>query len=127
MRKAIETKNAPSAVGPYSQGIVSGGLVFTSGQLGIDPLTGEFAGTDIESQTHQVFRNIKAVLEEGGSGLDHVCKVTVFLEDMNDFRTVNGIYKTYFCEPYPARSAVQAAALPLGGRIEAEAVGVIPS
>ena len=121
-KKAIRTDEAPAAVGPYSQGIVLDSLVFTSGQLGIDPATGAFAGEDTESQARQMFKNLKAVLEAGGSGLDKVVKVTVFLADIADFKKVNAIYAEHFNEPFPARSAVQAAALPLGARIEAEAV-----
>ena len=122
MKHAIQTTSAPAAVGPYSQGITLDSLVFTSGQLGIDPATGSFAGEDTESQAVQMFENLKAVLEAGGSGLDKVVKVTVFLEDIADFKKVNAIYAQYFSEPFPARSAVQAAALPLGAKIEAEAI-----
>ncbi|MBN2509674.1 MAG: RidA family protein [Spirochaetales bacterium] len=122
MKHAVHTDKAPAAVGPYSQGITWESLVFTSGQLGIDPATGSFAGADTESQAVQVFENLKAVLEAAGSGLDKVIKVTVFLADMADFKKVNEVYARYFSKPFPARSAVQVAALPLGGRIEAEAV-----
>ena len=97
-------------------------LVFTSGQLGLDPATGAFAGEDTEAQAKQMFENLKAVLEAGGSGLDKVLKVTVFLADISDFKKVNAIYAQYFSEPFPARSAVQVAALPLGAKIEAEAI-----
>jgi 2-iminobutanoate/2-iminopropanoate deaminase len=121
-REKISTEKAPAAVGPYSQGIEVNGFVYTAGQLGIVPGTKDFAGPDVESQTRQALENLKAVLEAGGSCLKHVVKTTVFLLDMGEFGRMNGVYAEYFPESPPARSAVQVAALPLGGRVEIEAV-----
>lgn len=123
MNKAIiATEAAPAAVGPYSQGVQLGEFIFTAGQLGIVPDTGEFAGPDIESQTRQALKNLRAVLEAGGSCLKHVVKVTVFLRDINEFSRMNAVYAEFFSDDPPARSAVQVAALPLDGRVEIEAV-----
>jgi 2-iminobutanoate/2-iminopropanoate deaminase len=121
-KQIIVTENAPAAVGPYSQGVSLGGLVFTAGQLGIVPGTKDFAGPDIESQTRQALENLKAVLEAGGSCLQHVVKVTVFLQDIDEFSRMNEVYAEFFSDDPPARSAVQVAALPLGGRVEIEAL-----
>jgi 2-iminobutanoate/2-iminopropanoate deaminase len=121
-KQIIATDKAPAAVGPYSQGVRLGDLIFTAGQLGIVPGTKEFAGPDIESQTRQALENVKAVLEADGSCLKHVVKTTVFLQDIGEFTRMNGVYAEFFPESPPARSAVQVAALPLGGRVEIEAV-----
>ena len=121
MRK-IETNNAPAAIGPYSQGIVTGNLLFVSGQLPIDPKTGEFAGDDIVSQTRQSLENIKAIIVEAGSSMDKVVKTTVFLTDINDFGKMNEIYGEYFTGVCPARCAYQVSALPKGAKVEIEAV-----
>jgi 2-iminobutanoate/2-iminopropanoate deaminase len=121
-KQIVSTDHAPAAVGPYSQGVRVGGFVFSAGQLGLVPGTGDFAGPDIESQTRQALQNLKAVLEAGGSCLEHVVKTTVFLADMGEFARMNAIYAEFFPNSPPARSAVQAAALPLGGRVEIEAV-----
>lgn len=123
-RRIISTDKAPAAVGPYSQGVSAGDFIFTAGQLGIVPGTKEFAGSDIESQTRQALENLRAVLEASGSCLKHVVKTTVFLADMGEFGQMNAVYAEYFAENLPARSAVQAAALPLGGRVEIEAVAL---
>jgi 2-iminobutanoate/2-iminopropanoate deaminase len=121
-RQIVATDKAPAAVGPYSQAVQVGDLVYTAGQLGIVPGTKEFAGTDIEAQTRQALENVKAVLEAAGSCLQHVVKTTVFLQDIEEFGRMNGVYAEFFPENPPARSAVQVAALPLGGRVEIEAV-----
>jgi 2-iminobutanoate/2-iminopropanoate deaminase len=121
-KEVIATDKAPAAVGPYSQGVRVGQLVFTAGQLGIVPGTKDFAGADIASQTRQALRNVQTVLEAGGSCLDHVVKVTVFMQDMKEFSLMNEVYAQFFSKKPPARSAVQVAALPLGGRVEIEAV-----
>jgi len=121
-KQIIATDQAPAAVGPYSQAVQFGDFVFTAGQLGIVPGTGDFAGADIQSQTRQALENLAAVLEAGGSCLKHVIKVTVFLQDIEEFSQMNEVYAEFFSEDPPARSAVQVAALPLGGRVEIEAV-----
>jgi 2-iminobutanoate/2-iminopropanoate deaminase len=123
-REIVATDQAPAAVGPYSQAVRTASFVYTAGQLGIVPGTKEFAGPDIESQTRQALQNLKTVLKAGGSCLEHVVKTTVFLADMGEFARMNGIYAEFFAENPPARSAVQAAALPLGGRVEIEAVAL---
>ena len=118
----IATDRAPAAVGPYSQGVQLGHLVFTAGQLGLVPETGKFAGADVQTQTRQALENVKGVLEAAGSCLKHVVKVTVFLQDMGEFSLMNEVYAEFFSENPPARSAVEVAALPLGGRVEIEAI-----
>jgi 2-iminobutanoate/2-iminopropanoate deaminase len=122
---AIATPNAPTAIGPYSQGILAGGFVFTSGQLGLDPLTGEFAGTTAAEQAQQAILNVQAVLAAAGLKLTDVVKTTVFLRDIRDFAAVNGVYGAFFTSgELPARSAVQVAGLPRGALVEIEAVAV---
>jgi 2-iminobutanoate/2-iminopropanoate deaminase len=124
-RSVISTTQAAAAVGPYSQGIRLGGLVFASGQLPIDPATGGFP-EGIEAQTHASLRNLKAVLEAGGASLASVVKTTVFLADMNEFAAMNAVYGTYFPEAPPARSTVQVARLPRDARVEVEAIAEVP-
>ncbi len=121
-KKTILTDKAPAAIGPYSQGVVSNGFLFTSGQLPIDPETGKIPDGSIEEKAHIVFRNLSAIAKKAGSSLDNAVKTTVFLKDINNFQAVNGIYAMYFKEPFPARSAFQVAALPLGAEIEVEAI-----
>ena len=121
-KQIIATADAPAAVGPYSQGVQTSDLVFTAGQLGIIPGTKEFAGTAIEDQTRQALENVKAVLEAGGSCLKHVVKTTVFLQDISEFTRMNGVYAEFFSEEPPARATLQAAALPLGARVEIDVV-----
>ncbi len=123
-KEIIKTKKAPGAIGPYSQAVKIGNTIYTSGQLGIDPQTGEL-GEDLTSQAHQVFKNIKAVLEAAGASMDHVVKTMVFLSDINDFVAVNDIYKEYFSDNYPARSAVEVAKLPKDAKLEIEAIAII--
>lgn len=125
MRKVVATTKAPAAIGPYVQANVIGNLVFTSGQLGFDPETGNFVEGGVEEQTHQVFRNLKAVLEEAGTSLDKVIKTTCFLKDMNDFAKVNAVYASYFEGEFPSRSAVEVARLPKDGLIEIEAIAYL--
>lgn len=122
MKNAVATTKAPGAIGPYSQGIATDCMVYTSGQLGLTP-DGKLPET-IEEQTRQSLENVKAVLEGAGSSMDKVVKTTVFLKDMNDFAVMNGIYAQYFKEPFPARSAVQVAKLPKDGKVEIEVVAV---
>jgi len=124
-RKIISTPNAPAAVGPYSQGVVVGNLVFTAGQIPIDPQTGKMIEGDIQAQTEQVLRNIQAVLEAAGSSLANVVKCTVFLADISEFGAMNEVYGRFFTNNPPARSAFQVAALPLGARIEIEAIATL--
>lgn len=119
--KVISTDKAPAAIGPYSQARVVGNLVYTSGQIGIIPETGEVA-VGIEGQAHQVFKNISEILKAAGSDMSKVVKTTVFIKDMNDFATVNGIYAQYFTEPYPARSCVEVARLPKDLLVECEVI-----
>ena len=122
--KAINTKNAPAAIGPYSQAIEVNGFVYTSGQLPIDPATGEFAGSDIKSQAEQSLKNVKAILEEAGLTMKNVVKTTVFLADMADFAAFNEVYARYFPSA-PARSCVAVKALPKGSLVEVEAVAEV--
>ena len=121
-RNPIHSGKAPAAVGPYSQAIATDTLLFTSGMIPIDPQTGTIAEADIETHAHQVFRNLQAVAEAAGTELAKALKVTVFLTNMADFQRVNSVYTQYFQQPYPARSAIQVAALPLGAAIEVEAI-----
>ena len=120
--KAITTESAPDAIGPYSQAISSGNFVFVSGQLGIDPRTGQLVNADIKVQTRQSLENIKAILSEASLSMADVVQVQVFLSDIKDFASMNEIYADYFSPPYPARAAIQAAALPKGGLVEITAV-----
>ena len=119
--KEIKTNSAPQAIGPYSQAIVCGNLLFTSGQIPIIPETGELA-EGLEAQAHQVFKNIKNLIEAAGSSIDNVVKTTVFIKDMNDFAKINEIYAEYFTEPYPARSCVEVARLPKDVSLEVETI-----
>ncbi|MFP6006500.1 RidA family protein [Helicobacter pylori] len=124
MKEIIHSTLAPKAIGPYSQAIATNDLVFVSGQLGIDASTGEFKGTDIHSQTTQSMENIKAILKEAGLGMDSVVKTTILLKSLDDFAVVNGIYGSYFKEPYPARATFQVAKLPKDALVEIEAIAV---
>lgn len=119
--KTINTTNAPAAIGPYSQAQVTGNLVITSGQLGVDPSTGEMPAA-LEAQCELAFRNVKAVLEAAGSSISKTVKTTVFITDMKNFGVVNGIYSKYFSEPFPARSCIEVSALPKGGLVECEVI-----
>jgi 2-iminobutanoate/2-iminopropanoate deaminase len=121
-RKRIHTDRAPAAIGPYSQAIASGGFVFTAGQIGLDPGTGEFVEGGVAEQAERALQNLSAVLEAAGTSMKDVVKTSVFLADMGDFVTVNEVYAGFFSEPFPARSAVQAAKLPRGALVEIEAV-----
>jgi 2-iminobutanoate/2-iminopropanoate deaminase len=125
-REAIATQAAPAAVGPYSQAIKANGFVFASGQLGLNPATGKLR-EGLEAQTHQALANIQAVLSAAGASMADVVKTTIFLVDISQFATVNGIYGTAFPSPPPARSTVQVAALPLGGLVEIEAIALLKS
>ncbi|HHT50335.1 MAG TPA: RidA family protein [Eubacteriaceae bacterium] len=125
-KEPINSPNAPAAIGPYSQGVKIGNLFFTSGQMAIDPKTGEFIGEDIQAETKQTLDNIKAILEAANTNLENVIKTTVFIKDMNDFGKINEIYGQYFTENQPARSCVEVARLPKDANIEIEVIAVIP-
>lgn len=123
--KAIASEKAPAAIGPYSQAVQAGNTIYVSGQLPIDPEIGEFAGSDIATQTQQSLNNIRNILEKAGTDMGHVVKTTVLLADISDFAAMNAVYAEFFKEPFPARAAFQVAALPKGARVEIEAVAVI--
>ena len=125
-RIAVSTKQAPDAIGPYSQGIIAAQqFLFTAGQIPINPATGELAGSDITTQTKQVLENLKAILDAGGSNLASVVKTTVFMKDLSEFGAMNEVYAEYFRETPPARSTVQVSRLPRDVRVEIEAIGLI--
>jgi 2-iminobutanoate/2-iminopropanoate deaminase len=125
--KRIQTDHAPAAIGPYSQAMVHGGIVYTAGQIPLDPRTGDLLDGDIQQQTEQVFKNLRAVLEAAGASLDSVIKTTVFLRDMNEFAAMNEVYASHFGQHAPARSTVQAARLPRDCGVEIEAIAVVGS
>ncbi len=125
MRQAVSTPSAPQAIGPYSQGIRAGSLLFVSGQVPIDPATGNIVDGDIAAQTHRVLQNITEILKAGGASLDHVVRTTVFLADMNDFAAMNAVYATYFNAPAPARATVQVSRLPKDARVEIDVIASI--
>ncbi len=125
MKKEIRTESAPLPIGPYSQGIASdaGELVFTAGQIALEPGRSELCSDNVENQARQAMENVRAILDEAGSGIDQVIKVTIFLRDMNDYARVNQVYSDFFSEPpYPARSVVEVARLPMDALVEIEAV-----
>jgi 2-iminobutanoate/2-iminopropanoate deaminase len=122
MRNAILTDKAPKPVGPYSQGIIEGDFVFVAGQGCINPQTGALELGDVRSETKRVFENLRAILQAAGSSLDHVVKCNVYLRDMNDFAAMNEVYQTYFSPPFPARTTIQAGALPGGIAVEIECI-----
>lgn len=122
--ETVSTDNAPGAIGPYSQAVKAGGMIFCSGQIPIDPSTGEFVSQDVAEQTEQVLKNLSAVLEAAGTSLGNVVKTTVFLADMADFAAMNDVYAAYFSENKPARATVQAARLPRDAKVEIECVAV---
>lgn len=122
MRQAVSTTSAPEAIGPYSQAVRAGSLLFVSGQVPIDPATGQIVSGDIGVQTHRVFQNIGEILKAGGASFDHVVRTTVFLADMNDFAAMNEAYATYFTAPAPARATVQVSRLPKDARVEIDVI-----
>lgn len=125
MKEIIQTEHAPNAIGPYSQAVKANGLVFASGQIPIDPETGQFVAGGIVEQTEQVLKNLAAVLEAAGSGLDRIVKTTVFLADMQEFVAMNEVYGRFFKETPPARATVEAARLPRDARVEIEAIALV--
>lgn len=122
MKKKIQTDNAPKAIGPYSQAVSFGNLIFTSGQIAIHPASGKIVHDEIEGQTRQVMANLKSILEAGGSDLTKVLKSSIFLHDINEFSRFNDVYATYFPDNPPARSTFQVSALPLGAKVEIEMI-----
>ncbi len=124
MKQVISTSNAPAAIGPYSQAIRAGKTLYTSGQLGIDPKTGDLVPGGVKEQTEQVFKNLVSVLEAGETSLDKVVKTLVFLSDMSDFAAMNEVYSSYFKEPFPARSAVAVKTLPKNALVEIEVIAI---
>ena len=122
MKTAISTKNAPAAIGPYSQAIEVNGMIYTSGMIPINPQTGELVTGSVEEQAEQAFTNLKALIEASGSSMDKVVKTVVFIKNMDDFGKINAIYEKYFSEPYPARSCVEVARLPKDVALEVEAI-----
>jgi len=125
MREAVRTEKAPAAIGPYSQAVRMGNLLFCSGQIPLDPATGELVTGDVAAQTLQVFANLGAVLSEAGAGFEHVARTTVYLADMGDFAAMNAVYATFFSTPAPARSTIQAAGLPRNARVEIDVIAVL--
>jgi len=125
MRHAISTKDAPQAIGPYSQGIRAGNMLFVSGQGHLDPATGALVDGDVATQTRRVMENIGAILTAGGAGFDHVVRTTVYLADMNDFAAMNAVYAEYFSAPAPARTTIQAARLPKDMRVEIDVIAAL--
>ena len=124
MRTIIHTDKAPAAIGPYSQGVCCGELIFTAGQIPLDPASGKMVDGPFEEQVDQVLRNLSGILSAAGSDLDHVLKFTVYLTDLTNFPALNQVFEKYFAQDPPARSAVQVAALPLGAEVEIEAVAL---
>ena len=124
VRRIVQTGEAPQAIGPYSQAVVAGGFVFASGQIPLDPRTGEFVAGGIAEQTERVLRNVSEVLQAAGTGLDKVVKTTVYLADMNDFAAMNEVYGAFFGENPPARSTVEAARLPRDARVEIDVIAL---
>jgi 2-iminobutanoate/2-iminopropanoate deaminase len=125
MREVVLTARGPKPIGPYSQAIKSNGFLFVSGQIALDPTSGEFVGTDVRQQTERVLENLKAILEAAGTSLKHVVKTTVFLKDMNDFPAMNETYAQYFNTNPPARSTIQAARLPKDALVEIDVVAAL--
>ncbi len=125
MRTAVSSDGAPKAIGPYSQAIRAGSLLFLSGQIPIDPATGQMVDGDIAQQTHRVFKNLEAILTAAGASFDNVVRTTVYLADMSDFAAMNEVYGTYFSSPAPARATVQAARLPRDARVEIDLIASI--
>lgn len=125
MKEIVSTTNAPGAIGPYSQAIKAGGMIFCSGQIPIDPTTGEFVSHIVSEQTEQVLKNLSEVLKAAGASLDSVVKTTVFLADMNDFAEMNEVYGRFFSDNKPARATVEAARLPRDAKVEIECIAVV--
>jgi 2-iminobutanoate/2-iminopropanoate deaminase len=125
VRQAVTTPDAPAAIGPYSQAVRAGALLFVSGQIAIDPATGSMEGGEVAAQTHRVLRNLAAILEAAGTSLDRVVRTTVYLADMDDFAAMNEVYAGYFASPAPARATIQAARLPRDARVEIDVIAEV--
>jgi 2-iminobutanoate/2-iminopropanoate deaminase len=125
VRQAVSSPSAPLAIGPYSQAIRAGSLLFVSGQIPLDPATGNLVEGDLAAHTHRVFQNLSAILAAAGATFDNVVRTTVYLADMNDFPAMNAVYATYFSSPAPARATVQAARLPKDARVEIDVIAVL--
>jgi 2-iminobutanoate/2-iminopropanoate deaminase len=126
VREPVSTSRAPAAIGPYSQAIKAGGFLFVSGQVALDPATGQLDEGDVSAQTRRVFGNLGAILEAAGASFNDVVKTTVYLKDMSDFGVMNEIYGTYFTAPYPARATIQAARLPKDVGVEIDLIALLP-
>jgi 2-iminobutanoate/2-iminopropanoate deaminase len=124
-KRKVQTNGAPAALGPYSQGVVMDGWILTAGQAAIDPETGELVEADVAKQTDRTLRNIQAILEAAGSNMDRIVRATVYLTDMNDYAAMNSVYKSYFSEPFPARTCVEVSRLPGGTRVEIDAIAKV--
>jgi reactive intermediate/imine deaminase len=124
-KEIISTENAPQAIGPYSQAVKAGNLIFISGQVPLNPKTGDLVTESIEDQARQVLDNVKSICEAAGQSLDDILKISIFLTDLNNFAVVNDVMKEYFSEPYPARATVEVSGLPLGVNVEIEAIVLI--
>lgn len=124
-RQQIAASGAPGALGPYSQALHAGNLLFCSGQIGLDPVTGSLVGEDIQAQTRRAMDNLSAIMAEAGTSWDHVVRTTIYLTDLDDFSVVNAAYAAYLSSPFPARTTVQVAALPKGARVEIDAIAVM--
>lgn len=124
MKQIVTTNNAPGAIGPYSQAVIANGMLFTSGQIPVDPVSGEIPA-EVEKQAETSLKNLRAIVEEAGSSMDKVLKTTVFIKDMNDFGKINEVYAQFFAEPFPARSCVEVARLPKDVLVEIECVAMI--
>jgi 2-iminobutanoate/2-iminopropanoate deaminase len=127
VRQAVATTSAPQAIGPYSQAITAGGLLFVSGQIPLDPATGSMVDGSIADQTRRVFENLREILHAAGASFDHVVRTTVYLADMADFGAMNEVYATFFASPAPARSTIQAAGLPRNARVEIDVIASLPA
>jgi 2-iminobutanoate/2-iminopropanoate deaminase len=125
LRQAVSTSSAPAAIGPYSQAVRAGSLLFVSGQIALDPASGKIIDGDVAAQTRQVFKNLGEILRAAGASFDHVVRATVYLADMNDFPVVNEIYGSYFNSPAPARATIQAARLPRDARVEIDLIAAV--
>ena len=122
MKKQVNTSSAPAAIGPYSQGVIAGNLLFVSGQIPINPTDGSLVSDSLESQANQVFQNLRAIIQEAGTSFEHVLKLTIYLTDLENFAAVNQVMESYFNEPYPARATVEVSRLPKDVEVEIDAI-----